>query len=87
MIGLIKFVIEVVIGLFVGIAFGFFGVWVTKQFDKYNTRPSIETISIFTVGLLSYYTMEANGKSGAISIVTTAFFISHYGWYNLSTRG
>jgi sodium/hydrogen exchanger-like protein 6/7/sodium/hydrogen exchanger 8 len=46
-----------------------------------------ETLVIFLIALMTYYSSEALELSGMISVLTIGITMAHYTWYNLSPQG
>jgi sodium/hydrogen exchanger-like protein 6/7/sodium/hydrogen exchanger 8 len=82
-----QFFLLAVYSIGIGIIFAVFSSLLFKWFRFLCHSSVTETLVIFLIALMTYYTSEAMELSGMISLLTGGIAMAHYTWYNLSPQG
>jgi len=71
----------------IGLATGIISSLLFKWFRFLCHSSITETLLIFIIAMVTYFSSEALELSGIISLLTCGITMAHYTWYNLSPQG
>ena len=71
----------------IGLVFGIASSLMFKHFRFLCHSAITETMLLLILGFIAYFSSEAGGNSGIISLLTCGITMAQYTWFNLSPQG